>query len=617
MSDSLKSKRQGGFLKSFGKAVNTTRLVIINIVFWTGLILGIVLILFAFKKERVPISGNSLLLIAPAGLVVEEYSVSELALEIDSMMGEPPREVLLNDIIKAVDLAASDSRISALFLDCRYFYISTLSGSQEFRWALQRFGKTGKTIIVYSDFYDQLNYLYSSTGDELYLNPMGAVSLPGFSVYQPYFGDGLERLQVEVNVFRSGEFKSFVEPFTLKGMSEPVREQNRQWLASLWHSYLAFVSESSGKSRDELENYTQSYGDFMDLSGGNPALAARTFGLITAEMDYGFVEDEMISRYGEEAKTGSFKSVSWDAYLEETAAVIPSMAKGKGKIAVLYGSGNIVYGEGYFGKIGSSTYSEMIRRIREDPDIKAVVFRLDSGGGSSFASEEIRRSLSGLRATGIPVVVSMGDMAASGAYWIATESDWITAYRTTLTGSIGVFSIVPTFENTLETFAGIRFDGIGTTPYSGGYTFGMPLNDEMKKVYQKEVEWIYRYFLVLVSEKRGIPPEQLQDLAGGRVWDGAKALELGLVDGLGGYQAALEKGASLAGLDLENCEIVVFRPDSRLKNDFPLLGWISLALGKGMDNNWFESVDKKLSETLTTRDPRGVDSFFPYRVKLR
>lgn len=596
------------------KIVDIVRLVIVNLVFWSSVLIGLVVLFFAFRKEQPVIEKDSVLLIAPGGVVVEEYTVPPFSLEMDQLLGESPREVLLGDIIGSLDRASGDSRISAVLIDGRTFSLQTFSAAQEFRWALQRFRKSGKPVIYYADFMDQLNYLYGSVADEIYLNPMGHLHLRGFAIYQPYFAEGLNRLKVVVNVFRTGEYKSFVEPFTRNGMSDHVREQHSGWLNSLWSDYLNLLADASDKSYDEMTQYANGYLDQVSRSGGDPADAAKAYGLITGKSTWRELQSQLKERYGISSADSSFRSVSFSDYQNQDTPVKTPDSRTKNKIAVIRGTGEIIYGEGYYGSIGSTTFTNLIDQVRNDPDVKAVVVRLDSGGGSAFASEEIRQGLAELRAKGLPVVVSMGDMAASGAYWIALESDWIMGYSTTLTGSIGVFSIVPTFDQTLKHFAGISYDGIGTSPYASGSVPGIPLTEEIRDLYQQEVEYVYSRFLSLLKERRSIPDEQIPDLVGGRIWEGKRAAGNGLIDSLGGYEEAIDKSAELAGLTRDQCEPVIFRPESHIRDGIPLLSLFSLATRLQKNHNWIREIEDYSHDVISGNDPAGISAKVPFIV---
>jgi protease-4 len=422
-----------------------------------------------------------------------------------------------------------------------------LAALTEIRTALLEFKKSGKTIVAYSDVYDQSHYYLASAADEIFADPLGEFMIRGFAVYNRYYGEGLERLGVDVNYFQAGKYKSYGEIYTRSSMSEAAREENLTWSGELWSNYVKTVSSSRGLSEKEFNDFIDDYVILLSHSGGSTVNTALQTHLIDGLLDRNDLRNHMAQICGYSFEYDSFNQIFFEDYLYlNRKEMIPSF---NSKVAVISASGTIYNGYADPGKIGGDSLVEMLDSVQMDKNYKALVLRVDSGGGSAFASEIIRRKLEKLRASGVPVVVSMGSVAASGGYWIATASDEIWAQETTITGSIGVFSIIPTFEDPLKDILGVHVDGVGTTWLAGSMRFDKNLDHQVGKIYQSSVDFIYSEFLSRVSESRKQSVEEIHKIAQGRVWSGEEALNIGLVDKIGGLSDAVESAAELAGLE--------------------------------------------------------------------
>ncbi len=533
-------------LKYAGKAVTIFRNFIINTLFLILLIfIGVTLY---FKEER-PIAFDSALLLSISGNIVEEKKVIDPLNELfNESIGfsKLPEETLLQDILDAINSAADDDRISAIVLDMRTMGTSSFNQIKDIGEALDTFKLSGKPVIAAEDFYTQNKYLLASYADKIFLNPVGVIDLHGLGAYRLYFKDALEKLKINYHVFRVGTYKSALEPITRNSMSEDAKSQNLEWLNALWNSYTEDIVERRNIDKKTIDQYTNKISDLLNEHGGDTAQLALKINLVDELKTRQELRSYLIGLTGKSHSRG-FKYVTLKEYLEQVTRSYQYNGSNGQSIGIIIAQGDILTGEQSPGNIGSDTLLRVIRKAREDKSIKAVVLRVDSGGGSVFASEIIRRELNELRNSGKPLVISMGSMAASGGYWIAAEADEIWAYPTTLTGSIGIFGAIPTFENSLA-HIGVYSDGIGTTNLSAGMNISQPLNPEIKNAIQIGIEHGYEQFLDIVSEGRDIQAENLQRIAEGRVFDGITAQDLGLVDKIGNLANAIESAAELANL---------------------------------------------------------------------
>lgn len=487
--------------------------------------------------DRVEVVPGSALLLETDGAIVEQAGGQDpLAL----LSGASLRETPLKDILSAIDKARADDLVEALVLDTSSLGYVAPAQLEVIGDALEAFRGSGKTILAKSDFYNRDQYYLASFADEVVMHPLGEVALTGYGTYRNYYGGLLDKLKVNIHVFRVGTHKSFVEPFTSTGMSEAARQANRAMIDSLWSRFVERVAPNRGLDAGELVAYANRYDELLRETGGDTARLALEYGLVDALLD-----SEALSNHLKEltAGTDSFSHVALGDYVDPDLPPLFGTS-----VAVIPLSGTIIMGDAPRGFIGADTAGRLLADVREDPAVGAVVLRIDSGGGSAFASEQIRAEITRIQNKGTPVVVSMAGTAASGGYWIAATADEIWAAPTTLTGSIGIFAIVPTFEETLEEI-GVKRDGVGTGPFVGALDPIGGVGDAMARALQSNVEYSYRRFIDLVAQGRGLAPEDVEAIAQGRVWLGADAQEHGLVDHLGHLDEAIASAAALAELD--------------------------------------------------------------------
>ncbi len=497
------------------------------------------------KPAAVP--DGAALVLAPRGSILEKKLPVNPAEELSGLFSNAPqrKELFLQDIISGLRAAAKDSRIKLLVILPDQLEQAGLDQLRDIGQAVAEFRAAGKRVIAAADNYSQGQYYLAAWSDEIYLHPMGEVSLTGFGLFSLYLREMLDKLEINVHVFRVGEFKSAVEPFLRKDMSPEAKANSSRWLGRLWDSFSSDIAKQRRMTPQEFQDVVSRLAERLEAAGGDAALMAQQSRLVD-----GLKSEEELRGYlrglvgGGTDEDSSFKQIDFSTYLNAVSSSPPS---DKDRVAILTAQGDIVYGEGGENQIGSAALVRQLRKLRQDPQVKAVALRIDSGGGSAFASELIRQELLLLRKAGKPVVVSMGSAAASGAYWIAAAADRIVASPYTITGSIGIFGILPTFEKTLAK-AGIYSDGIGTTELAGAGNIARPLPEHFRRAMQTQVEQGYRRFIDIVAEGRTMNREDVEKIAGGQVWDGAAALELGLADQLGSLNDAVAAAAKLAGL---------------------------------------------------------------------
>lgn len=529
-----------------GKLLTILRNTILNIVFLCFVIL--IVIALVFDEEKI-IEQDSSLLLSITGDIVEEKQLTDPFGEfLDNSLGFStlPQETLLQDIIDAIDTAADDQRIGSIVLDMSRMGSSSLNQLQDIGESLQRFKDSGKQVIAAEDFYSQQKYYLATFADFIFLNPMGLVDLHGFASYRLFFKDAIEKLKINYHVFRVGTYKSALEPLTRNTMSEEAKQQNREWLNSVWKQYSSEIIERRNLQEHIFDQYTNDISTLLRESEGDTANLAVETGLVD-ELKTRYELNVFLAQLSGGGEKSKFRHIPFKEYLKQITRSY-SQPKEKNSIGIIIAQGNILTGEQPPGTIGSETLIKRIRKAKEGKHIKALVLRIDTGGGSVVASEIIRRELLNYKETGKTLVVSMASMAASGGYWISANADEIWAHPTTLTGSIGIFGAIPTFEDSLA-HLGIYSDGVGTTNLSSGLNLTQPLSDELKSAIQLNIENGYQRFLDIVSTGRGITKEKTMKLAEGRVFDGRTAQKLGLVDKLGNLENAIAAAAALEGLD--------------------------------------------------------------------
>jgi protease-4 len=609
-------KRILTWLKALAYLINFTRLFILNS-FFLILILFLVIAINT-EEQQISIADNSTLHLNFNGTIVEQKQPVDFASELSrQMLGtEQPevKEYQVDEIVQTIHFAKNDPKIKSILLELNGLKSAALNHLADIGKALNDFKTTGKTVTAIADNYTQTQYLLASFADQIYLNPQGLVFLQGFSVYRLYFKEALDKLLITPHIFKVGTYKSFVEPFTENEMSEESKLANLHWLNQLWKNYTDTVidqrKENSVISIQSLSPSLTQLKSALKKANGDTALYAKQIGLVD-DLKNRF---EIINSFKQqtEAQGHSFNLLSYDDYQSTLPRLYRTAAEQQ--IAVIHGSGEILTGKQGIKAIGGDSFSQLLQQALEDKQVKAVVLRLDTPGGSAFASEKIRQHILALKSAGKKVVVSMGSVAASGGYWIAAAADHIIATPTTLTGSIGIFGMYASAEKALNKF-GIYNDGVATNELSA-LNPTRPLDPKLAEIMQLGIEHGYQQFLSVVAQGRNMSVNEVDKVAQGRVWTGVDAVQLNLVDQLGNLQDAIHKAAELT--KLERYDVKEIGPELSIKqqmlNEF--FGFGAKLFG------YTVNIDSLLSQTLaelhsqTTiwsrlNDPQGRYAYCP------
>jgi protease-4 len=595
--------------------LNTSRKIIINLVFFSVLLIFIIAIYS--DEENIDVKPGSALILNIRGDIVEQkHDVDPMDAFISEALEQPDTatEVLLADILSVIKHAETDDRISMIVLDLKNMQGSGITKLRDIAKALTQFKNSGKKIIAVGEQYSQNQYYLASYADEVWLNPNGWMLLDGYGRYQLYFKSALDKLSISQHVFRVGTYKSAVEPYIRDNMSDAAKEANQLWLTDLWQQYKLDVAQQRSFAVSNFDDDVDVLLTKLKAANGNVAEYALANNWVDALKTREQINKALINKIGSDGD-GSYKNIAFNNYLALINSNISLGSFNTDKVAVIVAKGKILDGNQKPGKIGGTSTAALLREARDNKNVKAVVLRVDSPGGSAYASEIIRQEVELLKAAGKPVVASMGTYAASGGYWISAPADKIYASPTTITGSIGIFGFFMTFENTLSKL-GIHTDGVGTTDIAG---FGITreLTPGMANIVQLNIERGYRDFIELVANNRNMTTEQVDEIAQGRVWSGSKALELGLVDALGNIDNAIEAAAQLA--NLENYDTLLIEKEKSPRALFlqSLLGQASILFGQPLNNQYSENSITSIISTLSLElkqlaqlnDPQGIYSF--------
>ncbi len=533
----------GLIFKGIWKSITFIRLALANLIF----LLMIAVFYFAFTytgEGRPVIEKESALVMNLSGPIVEQRRyVNPMDSVAGSLLGnEIPKENVLFDIVDTIRYAKDDAKVSGLVLALRDLPETNLTKLRYIAKALNEFKASGKPVYAVGDFYNQSQYYLASYADKVYMAPDGGVLIKGYSAYSMYYKTLLEKLDVSTHVFRVGTYKSAIEPFIRDNMSDAAKESATRWVTQLWSAFVDDVTTNRNINAKVLNPTMEELLTEMKSVDGDLAQLAVKMGLVDELATRQDIRTLFAKEFGSDGKD-SYNAISYYDYL---ATIRPDFTLANHDIAVVVASGAIMDGQQPRGTVGGDTVASLLRQARNDEKVKAVVLRVDSPGGSAFASEVIRNEVEALKKAGKPVVVSMSSLAASGGYWISMSADKIVAQPTTLTGSIGIFSVITTFEKGFSKL-GINTDGVGTSPFSGdGITTG--LSEGASQAFQLGIEHGYKRFISLVGSNRDMTVEEVDKVAQGRVWTGQDALSFGLVDQMGDFDDAVELAAKLANV---------------------------------------------------------------------
>ena len=548
------------FFVGLWDVMNFTRRLILNLLFFGLLLLVLIVFLAAVGKGSsgvVPVHERTTLVIAPEGRLVEQYTTDPLTRAVARALGDTSaEEVQLRDLLRAIEAARGDKNIERVLLNLDKLQPAGMASTREVAQALGGLRASGKQVVAFGEGITQAQYLLAAQADEIYLDPMGGLMLEGLARYRQYFRTALQdKLGVDMHLFRVGEFKSAAEPYILDAASPEAKEADLYWMNDLWQRYLADIGAARKLDPAQLAAQIDALPEGIEAAGGDIAKHALQMKLVDGlktreELDLLLTERGL----ADEDDEHGFRSVSLGGYLAHLDGRRLPIDK-RPQVAVVVAEGEITGGEQPAGSIGGVSTAALLRQVRDDEHVQAVVLRVDSPGGEVFASEQIRREVEQLKAAGKPVVVSMGDLAASGGYWISMNADRIYADPSTITGSIGIFGMFPNFTRTLDKI-GVHTDGVSTTRIAGAFDVTRPLDPQVGRVVQAVIDKGYADFTGKVADARGKSVEQVDEVARGRVWSGAQAKERGLVDEMGNLGQAITDAAGRAELEQDKYQVV-------------------------------------------------------------
>lgn len=493
--------------------------------------------------------------IAPVGFLVEQLEGSPLERAQAELMGDASVQTRVQDVVDALYYAETDRRIDAVHLDLSGLAGGGLSKLVRIADAMDQFRESGKTIIASGDFFSQAGYYLAAHADEVYLHPEGVVFLTGYGSFRTYYKDAIDFLRIDWNIFRVGTHKTAVEPYLRMDMSPEARESIDNLTTQLWAMYQTDVVAARTLDDGALDSYANGLVEHVTEAGGDLATAALDAGLVDELLTRIELRERLIDLVGEDSsREDDYVYAGMYEYLDQMRLLDGGSVQDR-NVAVIVAAGEITFGSQGPGTIGAESTSALLRRARNDETVAAVVLRVDSPGGSSFASEIIAHEVEALRSSGKPVIVSMGSVAASGGYWISAGADRIVASPATITGSIGIFGMVPTYQRSLDAL-GVAVDGTGTTIWSGEFRPDREMAPHTRELFQVVIEDGYTDFISRVARERGMEVEDVDIIGQGRVWTGADALENGLVDELGTFDDAVQLAADLANLDVYGMKFI-------------------------------------------------------------
>ncbi|EDJ0292345.1 signal peptide peptidase SppA [Salmonella enterica] len=533
-----------GFFKWTWRVLNFVREMVLNLFFIFLVLVGVGIWMQIGNGSNSEQTARGALLLDISGVIVDKPSTNHrlgaLGRQLFGASSDRLQENSLFDIVNAIRQAKDDRNITGIVLDLKNFTGADQPSMCYIGKALREFRDSGKPVFAVGENYSQGQYYLASFANKIWLSPQGQVDLHGFATNGLYYKTLLDKLKVSTHVFRVGTYKSAVEPFIRDDMSPAAREADSRWIGELWQNYLHTVSANRQISPQQLFPGAQAIIDGLTSVGGDTAKYALDHKLVDALASSADVEKALTKQFGWSKTENNYRAISYYDYSLKTPADTG------GTIAVIFANGAIMDGEETPGNVGGDTTASQIRDARLDPKVKAIVLRVNSPGGSVNASEVIRAELAAARAAGKPVVVSMGGMAASGGYWISTPANYIVASPSTLTGSIGIFGVINTVENSLSSI-GVHSDGVSTSPLAD-ISMTKALSPEVQQMMQLSIEYGYKRFITLVADARKRTPEQIDKIAQGHVWTGEDAKANGLVDSLGDFDDAVAKAAELAKL---------------------------------------------------------------------
>ncbi|EON4703316.1 signal peptide peptidase SppA [Escherichia coli] len=545
-----------GFFKWTWRLLNFVREMVLNLFFIFLVLVGVGIWMQVSSSDTKETAGRGALLLDISGVIVDKpdssQRFSKLSRQLLGASSDRLQENSLFDIVNTIRQAKDNRNITGIVMDLKDFAGGDQPSMQYIGKALKEFRDSGKPVYAVGENYSQGQYYLASFANKIWLSPQGVVDLHGFATNGLYYKSLLDKLKVSTHVFRVGTYKSAVEPFIRDDMSPAAREADSRWIGELWQNYLNTVAANRQIPAQQVFPGAQGLLEGLTKTGGDTAKYALENKLVDALASSAEIEKALTKEFGWSKTDKNYRAISYYDYALKTPADTGD------SIGVVFANGAIMDGEETQGNVGGDTTAAQIRDARLDPKVKAIVLRVNSPGGSVTASEVIRAELAAARAAGKPVVVSMGGMAASGGYWISTPANYIVANPSTLTGSIGIFGVITTVENSLDSI-GVHTDGVSTSPLAD-VSITKALPPEAQQMMQLSIENGYKRFITLVADARHSTPEQIDKIAQGHVWTGQDAKANGLVDSLGDFDDAVAKAAELAKVKQWHLEYYVDEP---------------------------------------------------------
>ena len=557
-------------VKGAWDALTFTRQLVLNGIF----VLAVLFVLALFYLSAAPqprvIGDKTTLVLDVRGALVEQFTQDAVSRTMSRLSGSAPvPEVRFFDLIEALRHAAQDPRITQVYVRVDGLQDAGLAQLREVGAGIDAVRKSGKTVVAYGAHMDQKQYLIAAHADHVFLDPQGALLLEGLGRYRQYYREALQdRLGIDVHLFKVGEYKSAAEPYVLDAASEESKTADLYWMNDVWARYIDDVADARGLSSTELRAAINNTADLVEQAKGDLAQMALGQKWVTDLKTEEQVDDFLISGGSYDMSGAELNQVDLSEYMGDIRSR-SALSNSSGTVAVVVAQGEIVEGDAPAGYIGGVSTAKELRDVRDDPSVRAVVLRVDSPGGGVFASEQVRREVEAIRASGRPVVVSMGNTAASGGYWISMNADKIYADESTITGSIGIFGLIPNVSRALEKI-GVHTDGVGTSPLAGASSPARPLDPSLSRVVQSIINNGYDDFITRISEARSMTTEAVDEHARGRVWSGLQAHKRGLVDELGGLEAAIRAASVLAQVDRSTADVVIVGSEPS-----GIMGWLT------------------------------------------
>jgi protease-4 len=582
----------------------------------------VLLVLFALffgaiADTPLVLPDRAALRIQPFGYLVEQIEGDPFDRAVAELVGDGRPQTRVQDIVDALEYAQDDDRIEVVYLELSSLLGAGLSKLQTVAAAIEDFKASGKSVIASADFFSQQGYYLAAHADELYLHPDGMLLINGYGTYLNYYKDLIDLLKIDWNVFRVGTHKSYIEPFTRNDMSDEDRDTNLRLINQLWALYQVDVESARGLDDGALLYYTDHFLELVEDAGGDLSTAALNYGLVDGLMTRPALREYLIGQVGTDPDmSDSFNSIDMLEYLAQMRILEGSTVESE-NVAIIIASGEVLFGSQPPGTIGGESTAQLLRKARNDDSVKAVVIRVDSPGGGMFASEVIVDEILALRNAGKPIVASMGSVAASAGYAISMVADKVIASPSTITGSIGIVGMFPTYQRTIATI-GISTDGVGTTPWSGMFRPDREMSVQAKELFQSFINDGYDDFISDVAANREMEKEAVDAIGQGQVWTGMEALNNGLVDELGGLDDAIAAAAELAGLDEGDFGIKSIEQELSPTEQM-IIDLMSVARSAGIDmSKWAgqptavarlaDDIAARAESLLRFNDPKGIYS---------